>query len=448
MSFINDILTGVEKAILGGINDALGNIQPKGPTSGILPGDVVLENVTLMSEDEQRKYNLTAQVKGIEIYESIISPVIFCELTVQDSMGLHQSFPINGEEFVSVMFKTPKTPRSAQYLFRVNQVKNKVIKENNKMATYTLQCVSAELMRNSNRIITKKYEDNIGNLVKDIVTNDLQTSKPVNVDNTSGIEKGIMTRLRPFRAIDFLRRRAVSTEYVSSSFVFFENRNGYHFTTIEKLMDWGGRKVELGTDKEFFFDTSRKESINDVTLRNILAYNQLTFTDTISKVASGGVTNKVQSVNLLTKNVKKVTYTDNIGADKFKTASKDAAGLNSTSFTINHGKNTAITKIIPVSADKPVTQLAEKMSILQAYAQKISQNIVQIHIYGDSEITVGDVIKCSFPSSTSNSEDKPNARLDSGNYLVAKVKHMIINSDRPQHTMSLELIKGSLEGNV
>ena len=446
MSFINDVFSGIEKALMGAAADTLTSLAGKMTNGGVLPGDIDIMSITLQSEDGQRKYDLMSQVKGFEIYESILSPVIFAEFVIADSMGMLEKFPIIGEEYINVMYLTPKNQNIKGFTLRVNQVKNKVVTENNKMITYTLQCVSSDLMNNSKRLVTKKYEDTISNVVEGVLRDDLGTILGYTVDTTIGIEKGLITRMEPYKAIDFLRRRAVSVEYPSSSFVFFQNGRGYFFTTIEKLMDQGAKKIASGmSNKKFFFDTARKESVKDVTMRNILAYNQLIFTDTISKVSSGGVTNVVQAIDLVTGGVKKVTYTDNVGADKFKSAEGKGAALNSSNFTRQHGKTTAKTRVIPTSADKPSTQLAEKLSTTSAYASKIAQNIVQVHIYGDSDLAIGDVIECAFPSATSNSKDSPQARLDSGNYLIAKIKHIVINSDRPQHTMALELIKGGFK---
>ena len=446
MGFISDVFSGIEKLLVGSINGIADGVG-KAPSNDIQPGDIELMAITLLSEDQQRQYNLLAQCTSIDIYESATSPVIFAELGIADSIGLHQSFPIIGEEYVSIMFRTPSSDTPAQYLFRVNQVKDKKITENNKMVTYTLQLVSAELIRNAARLVTLTYEDTIDNIVKRIMNENLETEKPVSVDSTSGIEKGNITRMSPFVAIDFLRRRAVSAVYSSSSYVFFESRDGYRFTTFEKMMDDGGKGIQAGSDKQFFFDTNRKDNIKDVTMRNILAYNQITFNDTISKVQHGGITNEVNAFDIVTGGIRKVTYTNNIGQDNFKTADQNAASTNSSNFNRLHGKTTAVRKFVPISSDKPNTQRPERIAIAAAYAQTITQNIVQIHIYGDSEIRVGDVITCTFPAAISADDTQSVARLDSGSYLVTKVRHMILNTDRPQHTISLELIKGNFVEN-
>jgi hypothetical protein len=448
MSFIKNIFNDVEKILYGAVATALNEgLNTKAPSKTVVPGDVELIDILLLSEDQSRTYSLMSQVVSLEVFESVTSPVMFAELHIADSIGLLQSFPIIGEEYVKISFKTPKNKgQPATYLFRVNQVKNKTVNDSNKRLSYTLQLCSSELIKNSNVLLTKKQTENISNIIRSIMEDDIDTQKPVNIDTTIGIEEILLTRLQPFKAIDMLRQRAVSGEFKSSSFCFFENRKGFNFTTIERMMDVGGKQIESGNhDKVFFFDTSRKDSIENVTMRNILAYNQLTFTDTISKVASGGLNNQIQQFDLITGDLKKVTYTDNIGADQFKKTTSTAVGQNTTNFTKNHGRTTSVTKVVPIRTDKPPVQVTEKLSILQAYAQKITQNIVLIHIYGDSDINAGDMIECRFPTGIDSEKDKGVSRLDSGSYLVSKVRHIILNGDRPQYTMALELIKGDLQ---
>ena len=452
MSFIGDIFGSIEKTLYGaiktGVNDALSGVSPnnKSPGKDIIPGDIQILKVQLTNEAGTKTYDMMNQVKGIELYESILSPVIFCELVVQDSINLHQNFPIIGEEYVSITFKTPKHPKTVTYLLRVNKKHNLKIFENNKMATYSLQLMSAEVVKNSTRFVTKKYENTIDNLISQILSAELKTIKPIRIDKTVGIEKGRITRMQPFKAIDYLRRRAISNEYQSSSFCFFENRDGYRLTTIEKMIEDGNMALDKAktSNKTFYFDTNRKDKVENVTMRNILAYNQIAFTDTVSKLQQGGINNKVSSFDLLTGDLRSCVYDNTVGERVFKKTEDNASPMNSATFINNHKNSTAKTKFVVMSSDKPQLKLPEKLSILQAYAQKVTQNIVQIHIYGDSEITVGDMIKCTFPSADSSDSKKGVSRLDSGNYLVAKVRHMIINSDRPQHTMALELIKGSL----
>ena len=446
MSLVKDIFSGIEAALLGGVTSEADSTV-KSPSGDIQPGDISIDSITLLSEDRQRKYSLMSQVVGIDIWESLMSPCIFCELTVADAIGLYQSFPIIGEEYVSIKFKTPGSTSPVNYLFRVNKIEDKKVSDNNMMVTYRLQLVSVELMRNATRLVNRSYNGNIHDIVTSIVKEDLQTEKPIIIDKTTGIEKGTITRMTPFKAIDFLRRRSVSGEFKSSSYVFYESRDGFVFTTLEKLIQKGQKSVDSEhNDKQFFFDTVRHDNIKDVSIRNIISYNVISFADTITKAAEGGIKNEVNSFDLVTGDIKKVTYKDD-GRAGFKNMDKNGAPTSTSGFIRKHGQTTAVRKIMPISSDLPATQRPEMASLLAAFTQNVSQNITRIHVYGDSEIRIGDVIKCTLPAAIS-ADKSEQSRLETGNYLVTKVRHLILNNDRPQHTMALELIKGNFAENI
>lgn len=451
MSLIEDIFSGVEKQLLGALGSLLKEgLNVKGIGNDFHPGDVELIDIILLSEDQQRTYSLITQCTSIEIYESIMSPVMWADITIADSTGLLQHFPIIGEEYIKVVFKTPgKGSTPVQYLLRVNAINNKTSNESNKRISYTLQCVSAELITNAKTLVNLKGSGTADGIVGDIIDNFIKTEKPVNIFFSDGILDYLITRHTPFEAIDMIRQRAVSNRYQSSSYCFYENRKGFNFITIEQLMELGQKAIEAGnSDKLFFYDTSRKDNIKDVNLRNIIAYNRVQFADSIGKIKAGGMNNEVQQFDLITGDISKTTYTDNLGADALGSSSSTSSSGQTTSFTRNHGKTTTKQRVIPSRSDKPETDIAGKLSKVSAYAQKLSQNITQIHIYGDSTIQVGDMIECRLPSGVDTTTDDGMSRLDSGSYLVAKVRHIILNGDRPQYTQALELIKNDIQGVV
>jgi hypothetical protein len=451
MSLIRNLFESVERSLFGAVASAVvGAFQDganaKSP-SDYQPGDVTLTDIVLMSEGQDRVYSLMKQCVGFDIYESIMSPVMFAEVVISDSMGLLQSFPIIGEEYIKISFSTPKLKGApATFLFRVNSVKDKKVTESTNKITYTLQCVSAELIHNSKQLVNIKESNTADNIIKRIFEEFLPSQKQLNIASTSGILDVLITRYAPLQAIDYVRQKAISSRYESSSFCFYENRNGFNFVTIEQLMEQGAKTIEAGnSDKIFFFDASRKDNAKNVTTRNIIAYNQIQFGDTISQIKSGGLNNQVQQFDLITGDVTKVTYTDNEGADRFKSSSSSGASGKTTSFTSNHGRSTTVATVFPMRSDKPEIDMAGKMAKVRAFAQKLSQNIIQIHIYGDSTINIGDMIECRLPAGSDAKSIAGESRLDSGNYLVAKVRHIVLNSDRPQYTQALELIKTDLQ---
>lgn len=448
MSFIKNVFQGVGDILQGSIEASSPIIVNKGSDTDVVPGDIKIIDITLSSEDHERKETLIGVCTSIDIFESIHTPAIFCELNIGDSREIFQKFPIIGEELVTISFETPNNPGNpTSYVFHVNEIKNKVINENQKTMSYTLQCVSPEMLTNAIHFVDKDFDDTVSNIVKNIMEESIQSKKKVEVDKTIGVDKYPIFNLEPFKAIHSLIPMAISDRYLSHAYVFFENKHGYQFTTYERLIEQGRKQISKGlSDKEFFYDAVRKERIEDVNIRNIIAYNQASSTDTISKRRGGGYSGTAATIDLQSAGQKQATYTGNIGADKFQKMDDNGAAQNSTTNVRIGGKTKRPTafNLLPIFSSRSKTPLTEAFASRQAFMQYLTQNITQIHVYGDSDLTVGDMIKCSFPSASSFDDATGVSRLDSGNYLITKLRHIILLGDRPQHTISLEIVKNDL----
>lgn len=444
MSFFKDVFQGVENILQNSISASSPIVVNKGATVDVIPGDIKIIDITLSSEDHQRKTSLINQCTSIDIFESINTPAIFCELTVADSVELQEQFPIIKEELITISFETPNNPGNpTKYVFHVRSINNNTVNENQKMASYTITGVSPELLINKNAFVDKDYNDTISNIVKNIMEEKITTKKKVEVEKTVGIfpEKNIFNML-PFQAIHSMIRQAVSDRYLSHTFTFFENKHGFHFTTYERLIEQGRKQLSNGlSDKEFFYDMVRKEHIEDVNIRNIIAYNSIGGTDVLEKTAS--YINTATTIDMQSAAQKQAVYVKNIGADKFQKMDDNGAATNSTSNVRAFGKTkrpTAFT-LLPIFSHNNKLSLAEAAAAQEAFVEELTNTVTQIHIYGDSDLTVGDMIKCNLPSASSFDDAAGTSRLDSGNYLITRLRHIILMGDRPQHTISLEMVK-------
>jgi hypothetical protein len=130
----------------------------KGNNVDVIPGDINIIDITLSSEDGQRKETLIGVCTAIDIFESINAPGIFCELVINDSRRIYQDFPILREEFITISFETPDNDGDpTSYVFRLNEVKNIVINENQRTMSYTLQGISPEFLTSGARSATYPF---------------------------------------------------------------------------------------------------------------------------------------------------------------------------------------------------------------------------------------------------------------------------------------------------
>jgi hypothetical protein len=415
------------------------SVSPAKTIEKVIPGDVDIISIDYTSIDSNKTYNFVNQVKVINIFESIFKPAIFATAEVGDPAAILQDVQMRAGDYITIAFKTSKSQTDPSvYILAITDIGNISMKSNLKMQTYTLALASPEALRNSVTTMSLKFKDSMSNAVKKIFDAYVKTDKKVNIDGTRSIEDlPPFTIIRPLAAINYMVRYAYSSKYKSGAYVFFENKNGFHFTAVEKLIKQGVDSQNKGnatTDKEFFYDSATKESAKDVTIRNIIALNQLS-SDSFSDASK--LSNIVNSYDMVRGEYK--SYLFQPGKDEFELLSGKAKTMNKSEFDKSYGKITNNIKFVPISSDVTDSNLAEYVSKRIAFSHLLEQEVVQILVYGDTELTVGNVIKCTIanPTSFESNKDKPAAK--SGLYLITSLRHMILNSDRPQHMISMEL---------
>lgn len=446
MGFFGDLWNAIESGLEDGLRAAAGT-----SSSGILSsdrvtaGDVDIIQITLMSPDQSKKFELLQQVQMIEIYEDILLPVVTADLHIMDAINLDQDFPLIGSgEYVMITFQTPGTQYATEYKFRVKQIVNKKLKEGSKNAkTYTLRLVSAEIFQGLGTISTP-YRQEIDKNIKDLVKNKLGSTKYLRTEKTSGIDTLGVTNRTPFQAIDMYRLRAVdrvdSKNPTGGLWVFFENKDGFNFTTLQKLWERGKKAHEKpgGSDKVFFYDSAPNLDANAVTMRNIKSYVQVTGFNIGIAVGTGMFSSTRYKLDTIKGVVTPVTFKSSDDRDK-------SLGDNTTSyFRKASERTTPVTSLHMYDSSLPESFITEMLGRRRAAAAQIAQNITHIQVYGDTDITAGDVIKCNFAEAKDATDEAKTNRVDSGKYLVAKVKHKILTGDRRIHEMTLEIIKGSV----
>lgn len=317
--------------------------------------------------------------------------------------------------------------------FNVYSVQNVEHGNIDKMNFYTLRLVSEEFFNSSKGFVYKKFKDSASSIINKI--HDSISSKKLFVEETMGIEDLLISQLKPLQAIDQVRRSASSSQYDSSSFCYFENRDGMNFATIEGMFNKA--KGNIG-DRVFFYDSNVSNDIRTSDYRNIIGYQPIQLSNSADTVSSGGVKNQVYTFDLITGGVTNIEHED----QEFEVIDKKTNPINSGTFRSDFLTEAADSFLIAIDSTLNSGDRQKKIGKLQIFIQKIVQNLTWIHINGDSTISVGDAIECHFPTVHGMTEVSE-ARLTAGNYLVAKCRHMITFTKNPVYTQSLELIKGS-----
>ena len=401
-------------------------------------GDVRVEKLVITSP--RGSLTLTTSFVSASIYESIFTPGIVCDITVLDSEDIVGNMRILGDELVEFNMISPSDVK-VNYKFALYERGEGQQLPNQRAKTYVLKCVSFEAMIQNNNI-QKGYENVLNSeMVEDIVKTYLRTDKQIITERTRSPQRLLIANLNPFKAINLIKSRSISVENQSSSYVFFETRDGdkqiYKFVTIENL---------FATNIVKSFIQSSAININALSPdqdRNILSYRAPVALSALDRINYGGPT-RVTTFNFTTQEYK---IRDEHASDTiFKDGSNNTTGTDISSTFRNRYLTPRIPPqvYIPVdNAERPETYIPEGAPGLQAYIALLLQNALKITVPGDFILTPGSTINCTFPNNSATTGNVVEDPMLSGKFLISRIHHKIgLVQEKPRYTCIVECLKG------
>lgn len=452
MSFFKQLFRDIENR--RGSQLQLSN-PPKVVGSDVIPGDVNIIELAIYKDEET--FDIKGQVTEINVYESIVSPVIYCTMTFADAINLQEDFKINARSIVRLEFQTPGvTDRSNEYFFQVNHIYDKRDVPGLTMKVFDVEMVSVEGTAAQNvgeRLEGFRLNDTSGDLIEKIIKDYVDTTPEVqsinairreqrlDIDRGNGIiarnelqTRALARNRKPFEVIHQLALLTNKSPEGHSLFTFFERNDGYYFKPIEKLIS-NGKKLfrDNKSTAIFFYDGLRNQNQSAVKFRNMLAYN-IAGSENLTEGRGAGVNTVAVTTN---------PQSGDNSAPARPVVDNMVAELTSAQAMRSFDSVTRFENI--TSTEFP--HLHEVLVARRQLLYRITQFEAQIMVYGDSERSVGDVIECNFPRSISTSRESSDPEggselsADSGYYLITHLRHMILNTDRPQHAMSCNLMR-------
>jgi len=341
---------------------------------------------------------------------------------------------------------------------------------------YRLHFCSEELFISEQYKISKSY---FNTSIKDIILDicgkngngtggdglkNLKISKKLDFDDTKGLYSFVVPGLKPFDAINWLSTYAQpKIEYQSADMVFYENRDGFHFKSLQNLISNPNVYNTYHYDPKNIYPATRQNLSEELT--NAITYEFLESFDTLKGVSAGVFANKLISVDVLTRKVKQTDFDYfkyknnsaslnkypiinnyiNRNGDQLNQSSAatlklvfsnfdehDPSNASALSAALNPDKNTHYPSIAPnIYAETYIPYRTAQLSLLN-YTR------IRISVPGDPGLAVGKVINFDLLSNSPNNK-APNAYY-SGKYLITAVRHLI---DQSQYRTVMEIAKES-----
>lgn len=407
--------------------------------------------ITFQMSTPTQPIDLTPFCARMDIYESILEPTAIAEFIISDKTGMFNHFNFS-EQVICIKFTTHENnPKGAvDYDFRIIKAGPVESLPDDKGVVYKLTGVSREAARSptlKNVPITREKIE-CENMVKAYLepSNLLDSKKQLFAEKTKGLHTFAMNNITPFEAIDQVRMKAISEKYEGSAFVFFENSRGYHFKSLEALVEEGVKNIG---DKYYIQSGLSKADVTASKWRNILAFKTIpNVNQTVARTIGGGK-NLVVRLNIKTREYEEFT------ADARRL---DFIRLNKGSYASSLIAQEEINKddgaitVLQYDPDKENNDYADKANKLPYYLTHFLTTVVQITVYGDTTVSVGDVITCEIPEHDGLpiSENKPyvdSSSIVAGNFIVTKCRHILTFNEKAEYVQALEIVRDGYGGN-
>jgi hypothetical protein len=404
-------------------------------------GDVSIEKI-LITTTRGFYQDVTNQVISINLFEDIFSPFMSGNLVLRESLDLVNLFPFIGEEFLDLEITTPTIPHATvKARFHIYKLTDRQLL-GDRLVAYQLHFIANEAVVDLNKKISKVYGGKISELVGRFVTDQtegMESEKSFFVQNTRNNLKYTSNYWSPIKNLTYLADNALS-ESGSPSYVFFENRNGFNFVSLEAL--YSGQVVQ-----EFRYDRYTRDSVplggnalnTDQDYKRIGNLDIPTGFDYIDRIRSGMLASRLVSYDITKKVYTARNYNMFEKFDKQKHLNKfpvssDASIFRAASLIINYPR--AFETFSGFGDSTNARMVQERTSLLKlAEATKIS-----IDVPGRLDYTVGQKVNVVLnkiePIQKSDTTNLDN--MFSGHYLISAINHSI---NRQSHTCYMELIK-------
>ncbi len=409
-------------------------------------GDVNIEKANLVTPRGVYQ-NVTAQILSIKVFEDIFSPFITGTIVLKDSFDYHSMMPLLGEEFLELSLKTPTIPggqlKGTFHVYKMNEKVN----YGDRSVAYELNFISVESLVDTNKKLSKVFSGKISDIVSTFIydpIDGLETKKNFVLENTRNTIKYVSPYWSPVKNLTFLADNSIS-ETQSPSFLFFENRDGFNFRSLEKMYEGQVHQkfvMDRYTRDNFPLGGNALNILEDYKRIGTIDYS--VNYDYMDRLRSGMLSSKLISYDSTKK-----TYTVKNYSARSRFPSQKHLNKNP-NFSKEVVARASSLHILFPRAFETFTSfgdttnarvLQERISFLKmAESQKIT-----ITVPGRLDYTVGMVVDVTIfkrqPVKKTDRQDELIDQVHSGKYLIAAIGHTIQPTG---HDCVIELIKDSM----
>jgi len=423
--------------------------------------DYQLDKVDLITSLSGGKVNLIPFMVELNLFEDIYSSTISGELVVSDALGLISNFRLNGAEFIDIgLRKSSQDNHPLKESYRIYKISNRITGDNNSYEVYTIHFCSEEFLLSEQYRVSKSVKGKkISEIIKMILTSYIKVgisgTKPIFIENTYGVYDFILPNKKLFETINWLSTYALPVNKPGADMLFYETRDGYNFKSLQTL-------YEQNTYQTYKFDPKNIDIELNQQVTNALNFEVLNFFDTLDGIANGTFSNRLITLNPLTRTFK--IDNDFNYAEYYNKSKKMNPGAVVNDYKNRHKKtiydlppnelevgtlrmateNTEMKKVSYIAQDPD--SVANDISIRKYMPNRVAQialanyTRIKLTVAGDPSLLAGKTVVFNTYG-FNGTENREKDSFYSGKYLITAVRHIVKNNS---YITVMELAKESV----
>ena len=438
-------------------------------------GEYTLESVRLFASSGNI-IPLNGLTVSISLFENIFSPTMSGTITLLDANSIVSNLPIIGQEFLSFKIKTASITEGGTSIidftknpFSVYKIDQRIEGTNSELIT--LHFASPEMLRNLRTRVSKSYTNTIDNIAIDVIQNSryINSKKDLFVEETVGVRKIISPNSNPFTFIQKLSSEAISKNNGSPFFLFYENKEGFNFRSLDSLYAQP-ITAEYNTG-EFYHQESSGTVVKNVLeeYSRPISHEMVAVNDTVKNVRGGLLASDLITYDIYSKKYerKNFRYFNNFNdygrlgnspiyntnfIDEFDNTVDNFtnANIHLHPTSKNNGSDAQHYVLDPTA--KNIKSLYSPNGIENTLLPRQSKFVelnkgvsLNVKVHGSTNISVGQIIQFNKQTVGNANESGDFDPYYTGRYIISNLRHIFDLAPKKEHSIVMSLVKDGYE---
>ena len=395
-----------------------------------------IKQFDILPEGGGEPIGLSGQLLGIKYFEDVIDSCIHFQIVMSDTYGFLAAIPIRSGMTVHLEIEHPSVEENfiwndTTVPLIVTNISDNISDQKREVYVLTLETVHA--VSNHTLRVWEKHGGKISNTVEKILTKKMNIPEDrIDIDETRNNCDFTGNYRRPLFMITSLCPKAITpnsgflrTTKGSAGYLFYEDQDGYHFKSIDKIMDMENANIEPWQVYSAYTGKYLMED-NNLSLTGPPVWTESH--DILKKLRSGAYKTANYYYNILTREPVFSEYSIRESLKDLKKANEEvlipenvSESYSRITFgTLDNGTMTPNWR--GKKRETPQDQAVYQSQASARYSALFSQ-MCEVTVPMNLNLRVGQVIVLGISRINTESETKKGQNPASGRYMIARLAH-------------------------